>query len=176
MKKYIIITGILLGTTFVFAQYPSSVDYRSAQRQKGLNERLTTLERNVEGLSTRIKAIEEKLNPTPELKKQGKAKRIETVLKIGQIIYFDHDARIKIIQIIDQLNMIVEVPTYRDIGNYREEYEKIVWLRGLDTSKWADDTIINPNPNQLFKITGTQKYIATLGSQSTLFVLEPYND
>jgi hypothetical protein len=176
MKKSIIIICVLSIVTLVFAQYPRLPNYPSSQRNKPLDQRLTALEKKVEELTNRIKTIEEKLNPTPELKKQGKAKRIEPVLEIGQIIYFDHDARIKIIQIIDQLNMIVEVPTYRDIGNYREEYEKIVWFRGLDTSKWADESVIKFNPNQLFKIAGTQSYKAVLGSQSTLFILEPYND
>jgi hypothetical protein len=56
-----------------------------------------------------------------------------------------------------------------------ETIESSIWLRGLDTSKWATDSVIKPNPNQLFKITGTKKNTNVRG-ESTLFVLEPYND
>jgi hypothetical protein len=196
MKKSIIIICVLSIVTLVFAQYPRLPNYPSSQRNKPLDQRLTALEQKVEELTNRIKTIEEKLNPTPELKKQGKAKLIKLPFEIGQIVYFKDDDKIEVIQITDRLNTIVEVQRYvehwessvrsgQEAGGltrypghmvYDLKVMSNIWIRGLNTSNWADESVIKFNPNQLFKVTGTQSYKDVSGNRATLFVLEPYND
>jgi len=191
MKKLLIaIIALTLTATFVFAQYRST----SRQPQKKtlpVNVRLDQIEKRLEDLTLRIDHLEEKSSPVTKLKKQGQAKDIQLPLEVGQIVYFDNDNDFKIEQIIDKQDMIVElrigsVPklgsmprtsrfsTTVPITGYKK-ITKLVCIRGLDTSKWADGSIIKPSPDRLFKITGTKSYDTLFEGIKTFFVLEPFN-
>lgn len=73
--------------------------------------------------------------------------------------YIDY---VKIIQIVDSNNMIVELEGHRD---------KTAWIRELNTDKYQDDKRI-----AIFKIfvaSGNKTYTTSLGNKNTVILLEP---
>jgi hypothetical protein len=191
MKKLIILAVILtLIVSIVFAQSRRSLpaeegryltsapgtqfndtDNKNPSQQKPIRkkttpQRLDEIETRLDEITARLDRIEEKLFPEKKLIEQGQATGIRFPLEVGQIFFFFDDNTFQVQQIIDKQNMIVELNA---LGK-----STTVWLRGFDTSKYADDSIIKPASDQVFKITGTQQYDATDGGTKTLFVMEPY--
>jgi hypothetical protein len=48
---------------------------------------------------------------------------------------------------------------------------KTIWLKGVSTTNYADGSVMKLNT--VCTITGTKSYTTALGSQKTLFVVEP---
>ncbi|MCK5604734.1 hypothetical protein KAR91_22785 [Candidatus Pacearchaeota archaeon] len=186
MKRLLIaIVVLVLVTTFVFAQYRTA----SRQPQKktlAVSVRLDRIENRLDELIKRIDRLEEKISPGFKLKKQGLANRVQAPLKVDQIVYFDEDDKFKVQQVIDGRNMIVELwirkptqqldrsITWSNVVTVWVPHKQLVWFSGLDTSKWADDSIVSPGTDRLFKITGTKSYDTLFQGIKTLFILEPF--
>jgi hypothetical protein len=187
MKKSLIIIIIsAIAVTIVFAQSRDrqSRYFISPQAEKSFRDRLDEIDRKIEALTTRIIMLEEKIEPTPELKKSGEAKPIGDNFKIGQIIYFRNNDSITVLQIIDKSNMIVKLnisyvayqspsPDGTFMLDVLNDYKRTVWLCGVDTSNLVDDSSIKHTEKQLFKISGTKSYDNLFTGIKTLFVLEP---
>ena len=167
-------------------------------RIEALESKVLNLEYEVMSLKTKVANLEDlcrqagldttKGETVLRLKKEGKAKRIQKPLQLNQIVYFDKGQNFKIEQIIDTRNMIVELRTgSRPIHGAMPQSSRFlttvpvkgyklittpVWVHGLDTSKYADNTLVNPPPGQLFKITGTKTYEIPFSGTKTVFVLE----
>jgi hypothetical protein len=104
-------------------------------------------------------------------------------LSVGQIArlrnYYDQTQEIKTVQIIDSNNMIVELYSAmfakngKNILYFIGMCKEVVWIRGIDTRKMADEQSIEIG-DQPFKITGTKTYEVVMGGTRTVFVLEPY--
>jgi hypothetical protein len=184
MKKLTILAVILtLIVSIVFAQSRRSLpakegryltfapgtkfnetDNKNPSQQKPVRKK--TILQRLDEIETRLNRIEEKLFPEQKLIEQGQITGIYFPLEVGRIFFLFDDNTFRVQQIIDKQNMIVELNA---LGK-----STTVWLRGFDTSKYADDIIIKPASDQVFKITGTQQYDTTDGGTKTLFILEPF--
>jgi len=198
--KNLIIAGMFLLAASAFALADQSPEEKIAQLEKTIEAQRRTIsraEKMVANLKKQLAEQEKENNRllalcrkagidtakprqqnAPNINSQnGQAKHIEAPLEIGQVVYFDYDKYtdcFQIQQIIDAQNMIIELRIRELVGDTYESYHQPVWLRGFDTSKYVDNTIIRPASDQLFKVTGTQQYITAIGGTKTLFVLEPF--
>jgi hypothetical protein len=94
-----------------------------------------------------------------------------TDLKVGELGWID---RLIIQQIIDANNAIVRVMLERGepiTPNQIDFLYKTVWLKGVQTNRFADDT--SQVINHYFVITGTKTYRTAMGGQKTIYVIEP---
>jgi DNA gyrase/topoisomerase IV subunit A len=73
-------------------------------------------------------------------------------------------------QIIDANNAIVRIGL-RTGGPISSPEYRTVWLKGVQTDGFADET--SQIVNHHFVITGTKTYDTAIGSQTTLYVVEP---
>lgn len=175
---------------FLTGRRGTDIDSRQQERrernlQKTFGEKIKSLEKQIADLTARVVALEEQLNPELKIKRQAKAQRIMAPLAVDQIIYFDDEDKFKVLEVVDANNVIIELwirkpvqqldrsLTWTNVVTIWKAFKTTVWLRGLNTSKWADDSIVNPSPAQLFKITGTKSYDTLFEGRKTMFVLEP---
>jgi hypothetical protein len=85
---------------------------------------------------------------------------------------------LRIQRIIDTNNAIVEIVLHNDDGTVGIGSGisttipcQTVWLKGVQTNGFADDT--RQTINHYFAVTGTKTYQTAMGSQKTLYVIEP---
>ena len=120
-------------------------------------------------------------NPKRNVVAHSDIKGLSLPLSVGQVGY-SSDVRIK--QVIDGNNMLVTLTYYAPkdyyIQNGMRVYtsgpltasKKIVWIKGINTVGFADDTPLKIE-NIALKITGTKQYDDTEGATTTVFLLEP---
>jgi len=165
-------------TILLFIALTAVCVYSVAQtRQPTLQQRVEILEKQVKQLTGRIEKLETEINPGLELKKEGKSSRIFFPLSVGQIVYFDVDDKINVVQVVDSNNMIVEllIREVRKYPNYTvlEPVKQMAWIQNYKTTNIVDEKKIIPPPNLLFKIIGTKTYETAIGGTQTVFLLEP---
>jgi hypothetical protein len=144
----------------------NNLEKQLAEQEKE-NKRLLLLCRKA-GINTNKPGLQNDLNLD---NKNSQAKRILCPLEIGQIVYFAGDNNLQVQQVIDTQNMIVELRIWKEDELHNlHACKQQAWVKGCDTSQYADDTIVVPvsGQSQLFKITGTVN-----DGVSTYFVLEP---
>ena len=150
-------------------------------KQEKENNRLLILCRKA-GIDTALPKPQNNLNSQAKLDNQVKfdsqAKHVESPLKIGQIIYFDKNDNFRVRQIIDKQNMIVDLRCNQGFTIGGDEcyspYIPLVWVCGIDTSKYVDETIIESTSEQFYKVTSTKQYDTAIGGTNTVFVIEPF--
>jgi len=154
------------------------VVYAGSTATKGTFKwRLEQLEDRVDRLTRKVAAMEEQLNPSLKVKKEGKAHRVKSPLEVGQIVYFDNNIELEITQIIDQANMITDIIIDKMCVDYlgRSLEKRVsVWVKGFDTTGLVDGKRLKIDNNVLFKVAGTKTYDTAIGGTNTVFVLEPY--
>jgi hypothetical protein len=106
-----------------------------------------------------------------EVKQQQKAKDSltnENFIKSFEIGSIGHLDKIRVLQIVDNNNMIAEISP---AGHESQNNYQHIWICGIETTKFADNQEININCN--FKILDTQKFKNSFAEMVTLFKLEP---
>jgi hypothetical protein len=78
--------------------------------------------------------------------------------------------------IIDSNNAIAEFKINTGASAFKPipVYDTLVWVKGVDTKGIADDQLLLPEGDYVFKVTGTKSYDTVMGAKKTVFVLEPY--
>lgn len=174
MKKLIIIATILL---FAAMAYASSF----TERRISLIKRVNILENKIDSLLVRIKKIEEKVYP------KRTNVNFQNSFKVGDVGYLN---QVKILHIIDSNNILAEFNQYShsvvpssfpresrfltSVPSMPVYKQQIVYIKGIDTSNFRDDQIINVDNN--YKITGNKSIYDKYEGKRTLFLLEPYKE
>jgi hypothetical protein len=82
-------------------------------------------------------------------------------------------ATIKVANVIDEYNMLVDVSwRYDDLQEHRK-YERRLWLRGFPTKNYANDLVIKLDDT--VEVTGNQSYDTVSGGKNTVFVVESFD-
>ena len=83
---------------------------------------------------------------------------------------------VKIFQVVDEKTAIVSVSQVRDPDKpleWSESTTENIWLTGVDTAGWTDDTAISRDEDLV--ISGTHKYATAMGSTKTIFEAKPFD-
>jgi len=196
MKK-LVIAGIFLLVSSVFALEEQSPEGKIAQLEKTIETQRQTISRAEKMVASLKKQLADQEKENRRLlmlcKKAGVktnanqanndkqnviAPTFEPPLRIGQIAYLGGLNIITIEQIIDSNNMIAHFVLETDLRGVpsgrilRPGYGKDVWITGIDTSGLVDG--IGWKTEKPLKVTDTKQYDTTDGGTETLFVLEPY--
>jgi hypothetical protein len=82
-------------------------------------------------------------------------------------------ATIKVAQIIDAENMLVDVTWIYDDLSGVKKYSRRLWLRGFPTDKLANDIVTTID--EAVEVKGNQAYETVAGAAETVFVIEPFD-
>lgn len=92
-------------------------------------------------------------------------------LTIGQKAYFGSNRSVNVFQVIDDKNFLAKL-FYLSSGRKAPDYTtETVWIKGIDTKNFVDGS--GAKINVPLEVTGTQKYETALGSNSTVYLLQP---
>ena len=157
-----------------------------------LDNRTQTLERQVKSLQRRVAELEQlkrlsrpsRLKPPPPLSLMYEklemheeiihllllppelrdAKPLKEPLRTGQHIYFTDKDRLKVRQVLDISNMLVEISSWPERPN--------IWVTGISTADLADNDPFSVDRQRVFEILGTKSYTTIHGGSKTLFHLK----
>lgn len=181
----------------IYGETPKGGDYDSqkiddfiskseALRLEEIDRLKTMLRKNARGATK--KEVAEVRKRIKELEKGSSLfiPNIEMPIKAGAIGRLN-DERAKVIQVIDDKNMIVRilftvqgvklVGAQGGVGGAAvpdfKTYEKLFWAKGFDTAGLADDSLFSLDG--VLEVSGTKMYETVGGGTETLFILEPFN-
>ena len=146
--------------------------FRTPALEKNFMGKLKNLEEQIDDLTKRVEELEIKFNPTLVLKHEGLAQRIVWPLKIDQVIYFDDEDNLKVLQVIDEKNIIAELRFRKISGNTWYLVEETVWISNIDTSGFVDDKVYKLSSDKLFLIKKTKTYETAIGGSKTIIEIE----
>ncbi len=192
MKNFLSITILLYAGIAYGQDDPNALSAKIAQLEKTIarqeriiekqKTKLEEQEREIKRLLALCKQNGIETNP-PKIAKRPKDDGIAKTfhwpfLEVGQIAYLGRGYSLKIIQIIDKQNAIVDfcwtfIPQKSDHNDYGSLYRcETVWVKGISTANLVDGGYIKTD--KPLKITGTKTYNTAAGGTKTIFFIGPY--
>jgi len=147
-----------------YGSSPAAYERRVETRLKKIEDRLA----NLEDARTKIMNILERQGEAirllilpPELRDAGPLKE---PLRSGQHVFFTETDRLKVVQIVDSSNMMIELSSWLRQPN--------IWMTGISTTDMADDKAFTLSRDRIFRVVGTRSYTTIRGGQRTVFELK----
>jgi len=166
------------------ATYQGFTVYGRSSTQSA-NRQATQYRERINRLESKISSLEKKVDLLTEryadlrfgvVKALAGGKNVQPLkypLKVGQIFYFSDEDRIRVLQIIDPTNMLVEL----QFGHSRDEYgyprKETVLIAGVSTKDFTDNKLLALPPYSFWRVAETTTYPTVLGGSNTVFVLIP---